>query len=77
VEAGPGSFAFGPRDVSHRYAVTTPSARMLMLFSPAGFEGFIRETSRPTDSLETVVPEGLDVELIMEVAARYGAEMLE
>jgi quercetin dioxygenase-like cupin family protein len=77
LEAGPGSFAFGPRDVPHRYAVTTPSARMLMLFSPAGFEGFIRETSRPTDSLETVVPEDLDVELIMEVAARYGAEMLE
>lgn len=76
VEAGPGAFAFGPRDVPHRYTVVTPSARMLMLFSPAGFEGFIRETSEPTDSLETKVPDELDVEAIMEAAARYGAEML-
>ena len=59
VEAGPGSFAFGPRDVPHRYAVGTPSARMLMIFSPAGFEGFMRETS---DSLEAEVPDALDVE---------------
>lgn len=77
VEAGPGSFAFGPRDVPHRYAVVTPSARMLMLFSPAGFEGFIRETSEPADSLETKVPDALDAEQILEAAARYGAEMLE
>lgn len=76
-ETGPGGFAFGPRDVPHRYEVTTPSARMLMLFSPAGFEGFIRATSQPTDSLETVVPDDLDLELIMEAASRYGAEMLE
>jgi hypothetical protein len=76
-EAGPGGFAFGLRDVPHRYEVTTPSARMLMMFSPAGFEGFIRATSQPTDSLETVVPDDLDLELIMEAASRYGAEMLE
>lgn len=77
VEAGPGSFAFGPRDVPHRYTVATPSARMLMLFSPAGFEGFIRETSESLGPLETPVPAELDIELILETAARYGAEMLE
>jgi mannose-6-phosphate isomerase-like protein (cupin superfamily) len=76
IEAGPGSFAFGPRDVPHRYEITSPSARMLMLFSPAGFEGFIRETSEPTDSLEATVPQDLDLEMIAEIAARYGAEML-
>jgi mannose-6-phosphate isomerase-like protein (cupin superfamily) len=76
IEAGPGSFAFGPRDVPHRYEITSPSARMLMLFSPAGFEGFIRETSEPTHSLEATVTQDLDLELIAEIAARYGAEML-
>jgi quercetin dioxygenase-like cupin family protein len=74
VEAGPGGFAFGPRDVPHRYTVITPSARMLMLFSPAGFEGFIRETSGP---LEGPVSEELDIDQIAEIAARYGSEMLD
>ncbi len=74
VEAGPGSFAFGPRDVPHRYTVLTPTARMLMLFSPAGFEGFIRETSDPAD---TRTPDEMDFDKIMEAAARYGAEMLD
>lgn len=76
-ETGPGGFAFGPRDVPHRYQVRTPSARMLMIFSPAGFEGFIRETSTPTDVLETLVPDDLDLDLIAAAAARYGAEVLE
>lgn len=76
VEAGPGSFVFGPRDVPHRYTVRSARARMLMIFSPAGFEGFIRETSEPTDVLETVVLEDIDFDLIMSAAERYGAEVL-
>ena len=76
-DAGAGSFAFGPRDVPHRYDVTSPSARMLMLFSPAGFEGFIRETSEPSDRPVATVLEDLDMELVAEIAARYGAEVLD
>lgn len=74
-EAGPGAFAFGPTDVPHRYAVRTPSARMLMVFSPSGFEGFIRETSEPTSSLETIQID-IDFDLIMAAAERFGAEVL-
>ena len=76
-DAGPGGFAFGPRDVPHRYTVRSPSARMLMIFSPAGFEGFIRATGQPTETLDTVVPDELDVELILSAAERFGAEVLE
>ncbi len=76
-DAGPGSFAFGPRDVPHRYTVRTPSARMLMIFSPAGFEGFIRETSQPADRLETAEIDDIDFDLIMAAAERFGAEVLE
>jgi quercetin dioxygenase-like cupin family protein len=76
-DADAGSFAFGPRDVPHRYEVTSPSARMLMLFSPAGFEGFIRETSEPSDRPVATVLEDLDMELVAEIAARYGAEVLD
>lgn len=75
-DAGPGGFAFGPRDVPHRYTVRTPSARILMVFSPAGFEGFIRETSEPTDSLDTVVRDDIDLDQIVAAAERYGAEVL-
>lgn len=77
-EAGPGSFVFGPRGVPHGYTVNTPTARLLMLFSPAGFEGFIRATSEPTDSLETPPPGTADVdfERVLAAADEYGAEAL-
>ena len=68
---------FGPRDVPHRYTVRSANARMLMVFSPAGFEGFIRETSEPSDSLETVTLDHIDFDLIVAGAERHGAEVLE
>ena len=77
IDAGPGDFAFGPRDVPHRYTVRTPSARMLMVFSPAGFEGFIRETSEPLDRPAPRLVQDVDIERVLEAAARYGAEVLE
>jgi quercetin dioxygenase-like cupin family protein len=78
-EAGPGSFVFGPRDVPHTYTVKTPTARILMLFSPAGFEGFIRATSEPTTSLETPSPDEVEVDFdkVLAAAAEYGSEILE
>lgn len=77
IQAGPGSFVFGPRGVPHRYTVTSPTARMLMLFSPGGFEGFIRATSVPTDSLDRPSPEDVDIdwEQVAAAAAAYGGEM--
>lgn len=77
VEAGPGSFVFGPRGVPHRYTVTSPTARMLMLLSPAGFEGFIRATSVPTDTLERPAPDAVEIdwEKVASAAAAYGGEM--
>jgi len=79
IEAGPGSFVFGPKGVPHRYTVTSPTARMLMLFSPAGFEGFIRATSVPTDTLERPAPDQIEIdwEQIAAAAAAYGGEMHE
>jgi hypothetical protein len=42
MEIGPGGYAFGPRDIPHGFKVIgdTP-ARMLILWSPAGFERFV------------------------------------
>ncbi len=47
IEARPGSFVFGPKDVPHTYAVDSGPARLLFLLSPAGFEGFVEATSKP------------------------------
>jgi quercetin dioxygenase-like cupin family protein len=45
--AHPGDYAFGPRGVPHRYANETASiARALIMVTPAGFEGFWRESAR-------------------------------
>jgi quercetin dioxygenase-like cupin family protein len=79
IEAKAGSFVFGPRDVPHRYTVKTPTARLLMLFSPAGFEGFIRETSSPAESLIPPDPSAAEVDFdqIVVCANEYGSEVLD
>jgi quercetin dioxygenase-like cupin family protein len=43
--AGPGDYVFGPRHVAHSYANQTEAvARALIMVTPAGFEGFWRES---------------------------------
>ena len=51
VEAGPGDFAFGPRDVPHRYTIGPDGCRMLFICTPAGFEDLVIEMSQPAESL--------------------------
>ena len=49
-EASSGDFAFGPRDVPHRYKVGDAGCRMLFILTPGGFEGAIRHMSSPARS---------------------------
>jgi len=53
----------------------------MMLFSPAGFEGFIRETSEQVaDGAEMTAQapdEDFDLEALLAIAARYGSEVVE
>lgn len=77
VSAGPGDFVFGPRDVPHRYTVGSSGSRMLFVFTPGGFEGFIRATSEPARSRELPPTEvEPDMEAVMANLATYGAEIL-
>ncbi len=78
IEARPGSFVFGPKDVPHKYVVDSPSARLLMIFSPAGFEGFIRATSEPATSLQPTHPGDYVVDFgsVIGHAGEYGSEVL-
>jgi quercetin dioxygenase-like cupin family protein len=77
VEAGPGAYLYGPKDVAHKWRAGEDGARMLYLFAPAGFEELIMEMSVPAEEL---VPPPADVTPpadAVEIAAGYGVELLD
>ena len=79
IQAGPGDYAFGPRNIPHRYTVGDRGCRMLFIFTPGGFEGLIRKMSEPAGERALPPPldeDELDFERIQEVAAAHGAELL-
>jgi quercetin dioxygenase-like cupin family protein len=81
IKARPGSFVFGPRGVPHTYRVDAGPARILFIFSPAGFEDFIRASSDPAES-RTLPPtadvpfEEAQMESLAALARHHGAEIL-
>jgi mannose-6-phosphate isomerase-like protein (cupin superfamily) len=81
LQAGPGSFVFGPRGVPHSYRVDRGPARILYILSPAGFESFIYASSEPAQSL-TLPPVSLgapdegELERLALLAEEHGAELL-
>jgi quercetin dioxygenase-like cupin family protein len=79
IHARAGDFAWGPRDIPHRYTVGPEGCRMLFLLTPGGFEGLVRDMSEPAGSL-TLPPasdEPPDMERVARVAQAYGCELLE
>jgi quercetin dioxygenase-like cupin family protein len=68
--AGPGAFALLPRDVPHGFEVVSDSpARILLMVTPAGFEGFVADLWEPA-------PAPPDMAKVMPAAAKYGLEIL-
>jgi mannose-6-phosphate isomerase-like protein (cupin superfamily) len=76
VEAGPGTYLFGPKDVPHRWTAGPRGARLLYLFAPGGFEDLIRAMSIPAEALTPPPPDVLPPADAPEVAARFGVELL-
>ncbi len=81
IKAQPGSFLFGPKDIPHAFRVDSGPARLLFIFSPAGLEDFIRESSAPARSLRIPPPpeeppDEAEMEQLAALAERYGAEIL-
>ena len=73
VQAGPGTFVYGPRGIPHGFRVEGDQpARVLLQCTPAGgFENIVMEMS------ESAPPSGPpDMERLMSVAAKYGNEIL-
>ncbi len=81
IKTEPGAFLFGPKDVPHRYRVEKGPARLLFILSPAGFEGFIRDTSEPAPAftlppLSQAQPSPEDFEQLIPIIHQYGCEIL-
>lgn len=78
IQAHAGDYAFGPRDIPHRYTVGEAGCRMLFICTPGGFEDLVIAMSEPARSRTLPPPpEGPpDMERIAAIAEAYGCELL-
>jgi len=78
IEARAGDYAFGPRDIPHRYTVGDAGCRMLFICTPGGFENLVLAMSEPAGSRTLPPPsdEVPDMERIAAVAEANGCELL-
>ncbi len=71
-----GMMGFGPRNVTHRFTVTSSEARFLVMATPAGFEGFVREASEPAIERRIPDPSEPDMATLGAAAATYGIDII-
>ena len=75
IDAGPGDYVFVPRGTTHAYLVRSGWARVLVTFSPAGFEDvFVRagvEVTGAEPPADAVLP---SPEEFVRLLAPYGCE---
>jgi mannose-6-phosphate isomerase-like protein (cupin superfamily) len=76
IEATAGQFAFGPRDVPHRFEVGSAGARMLWVCTPAGFENLVEAVSVPAEAMTVPPPEVVPPEDAAETVTRFGNAIL-
>lgn len=76
--AGAGSFVYIPRGTVHRFKnVGDATARMLLMFTPAGAENFFFEAGVPATKGGTPPPVGPEeIERTLTLAPKYGWEVL-
>ena len=79
IQGGPGTMIFLPRDVRHSFTIESEHARMLILVTPTGLEGWFKEFSVPATAI-TLPPANepgyQDVQRMLEAAPRYGLEFV-
>jgi quercetin dioxygenase-like cupin family protein len=77
IKGTPGTMIFLPRDVRHSFTIESEQARMLILVTPAGLEGWFKEFSMPAPAM-TLPPANepgyQDVQRMLEAAPRYGLD---
>lgn len=83
IEAGPGDYVFGPRDIPHRYSTGPEGCRMLFIFTPGGFEEVWRATSRPAERRTPPAPDDApppseeEMQRMQAAIRAHGCELLE
>ncbi len=75
--AGPGSFVYTPRSVPHTFRLDggTP-ARLLVLLTPGGGEGYFVEAGRPAAGPGLPPPAPPDVAELAAIGAKYYQEFI-
>ncbi len=76
VELVAGQFAFGPRDVPHRFTVGPDGARMIWVLTPGGFEDLIDEASVPAEAPTVPPPSVVPPADIAEILRRHGNDLV-
>ena len=78
IEAGPGSFAYIPRNTPHTFQVKSDTARWFGIGTPAGLDRWFFETGVPAESLTLPPPPDgpPDVAAIVASLMAYGTETL-
>ena len=78
VAAQAGSFLWAPRGLPHSFRVDSPTARLLGMAVPAGFEEFFLATGRPART--PTIPPPPDgppaIGALVAAAAEHGSEVL-
>lgn len=68
-ELAEGGVVFLPKGIPHGYRITSKTADLLMINTPAGIEGMFRETGRDKS---TPRPPGFQVTPVPGIAEKYG-----
>jgi quercetin dioxygenase-like cupin family protein len=79
IKATPGTMICLPRNVAHSFVIDSEQVRMLILLTPAGFEGWFKEFGVPAPAmtlpLHVEVPYN-DLQRMLEAGPRYGIEFV-
>ncbi|TFV81303.1 cupin domain-containing protein [Blastococcus sp. CT_GayMR20] len=73
-----GSFVWAPRGLAHTFRVDSPTARVLGLALPGGFDRFVLATGRPAEALTLPPPPDgpPDMGALAGAAREHGMEVL-
>jgi hypothetical protein len=72
LEAVPGAFVYGPRDIAHGFkAIGERPVRMIVMCTPSGCERLVLDQATPIAE----PPSGPDMERLMVLAERHGIEI--
>jgi hypothetical protein len=79
IKATAGTMVCLPRDVARSVVIDSEQVRVLVLLTPAGWEGWVKEFGVPAPAMtlppQVEVPYS-DIQRMLEVGPRYGIEFV-